>query len=113
MSDQFRQWLTSEMEKRRFSQVELAKATGISQPFISRVLHGERLATADFCVKVALTLDEPPEKLLRLAGILPSNQTEDDTLQELMELARSLPLAKRQEVLRFVRFLYQSEQSEK
>lgn len=108
MSDQFRQWLTSEMDKRRFSQRALARAIGISHPFISRVLSGENQPSVDFCIKVAQTFDEAPEKLLRMAGILPTwPASEDATLQELIELARSLPPEDQKEILEYVRFRYQ------
>lgn len=73
---------------------------------MSRVVTGDMPPSADFCIKVAQALGESPEKLLRLAGILPS-ASEDDTLQELIELARSLPPEDRQQLLDYVRFLYQ------
>lgn len=111
MSDQFRQWLTSEMEKRHYSQGMLAKTIGMSQSFVSRVLSGEKQPGVDFCVKVAQALEEPPEKVLRLAGMLPPSATsDDDTLRELMELARGLSLDQRKELLRYTRYLYQSGQ---
>jgi transcriptional regulator with XRE-family HTH domain len=103
------------MEKRRYSQVELAKTTGMSQSFISRVLHGERLATSDFCVKIALALGEPPDKLLRLAGILPTSPASDDdpTLVELQDLVKNLSLSQRKEALRYLRYLYHSGHEER
>ena len=108
MSNQFREWLASEMEKRRFSQRALAKKTGISQPVVSRVLSGEKAPSVDFCNRVAQALGESPEKLLRLAGILPASPaSEDDTLQELIELARNLPPEDRTELLEYARYRYQ------
>jgi transcriptional regulator with XRE-family HTH domain len=108
MSDQFRQWLTSEMEKRRYSQGALARAIGMSRPFVSRVLSGEKAPSLDFLIKVAQAFGESPEKVLRLAGILPASPaSEGDTLQELMELARSLPPEDQQELLKYARFRYQ------
>ena len=91
MSDQFRQWLTSEMKKRRYSQGALARAIGMSRPFVSRVLSGEKAPSLDFLIKVAQALEVPPEKVLRLASILPTGlASEDSTIQELMDLTRSL-----------------------
>ncbi len=114
MSDQFRQWLTSEMEKHHYSQRAFAKTIGISQPFLSRVLSGEAKPSVDFCIKIAQALGEAPEKVLRLAEILPSAPASEDdpTLAELRDLIENLPPRQRQEALRYLRYLYQSGQVE-
>ncbi|MCL4299477.1 MAG: helix-turn-helix domain-containing protein [Anaerolineae bacterium] len=111
MSDELKAWLSQELERRKWSHTELARQAGLSQAMVSRILSGERNASINFCHKIAAVLGEPPEKILRLAGILPSSPTpeEDPTLTELQDLIRNLPPAKRREVLRYVRFLYQSE----
>ena len=111
MSESLRLWLSQELNQRKWSHNELARQTGFSQAFVSNVLNGERKPSANFCNKVAKALDVAPEMVLRLAGILPPTEpaspTDDATLRELIELSRNLPPDKRQEVLRFVRFLYQ------
>lgn len=108
MSEGLRQWLTEELERRKWSHRELARQTGFSQSFVSKTLAGERNPSVDFCIKIAQTLDETPEKILRLAGILPAAPAADDsTLQELIELARNLPPEDRQELLKYARFRYQ------
>lgn len=108
MGDKLKVWLSAELEKRHWSQRELARQSGISQALIWQVLSGDVPTSADFCIKVAQALDEPPDKLLRLAGILPASPaSEDDTLQELMDLARSLPPEDREELLKYARFRYQ------
>lgn len=114
MSDQFRQWLTSEMEKRRYSQGALARAIGMSRPFITRVLNGERAPSLDFLIKVAQALDVPPEKVLRLAGILPTSPASEDdpTMAEIHDILKNLPPQKRKKALSYLKFLYQSETEE-
>ncbi|MBE7553127.1 MAG: helix-turn-helix transcriptional regulator [Anaerolineales bacterium] len=108
MSDKLRIWLSKELEKRRWSHGELARLSGISRPLISQVLAGDVTPSADFSIKIAQALGEAPEKVLRLAGILPTSPTsEDDTLQELMELAQSLPVEDREELLKYAKFRYQ------
>lgn len=113
MSDSFRQWLISEMEKRRYNQGALAKAIGMSRPFVTRVLNGERAPSVEFCNRVASALGESPEKLLRLAGILPTSPAPDDspTLQEIVELARNLSPEDQSDVLEYIRFRYQRRKS--
>lgn len=105
MSDQFRQWLVEEMKKRRYSQAALARAIGISQPFVSRVLRGQKPVSVDFCQKVAQALGESPEKVLRLAGILPETNEDDPALREINDLAKRMTPAQRVEALRYLRYL--------
>ena len=102
MEDSLGAWLANELDKRKWSHNELGRQADISQPVISRVIAGDRKAGADFCVKVAQTLGEPPEKLLRLAGILPPIPDENDSvLQELAEIIRYLSPSQRREALRY------------
>lgn len=106
MSDALRAWLSEELERRKWSQGNLSRQAGLSRPFVSRVLSGDLGPSVNFCHKVAAALGESPEKVLRLAGIL-ATASEDDTLQELMELARALPPEDRTELLDYARFRYQ------
>lgn len=113
MSDGLKAWLASELDRRGWSNSELARRAGISQAIVSRVLSGDREAGSDFCVKVALALNESPEKLLRLAGILPTPADSDDpTLTEIHNLVDNLPPAKRRDALRYLRFLFQNDKDE-
>lgn len=62
----------------------------------------------DFCLKIASALGESPEKVMRLAGILPSPPaSEDEELEELLDLARGLSPEDRKEILSYIRFRYQ------
>jgi transcriptional regulator with XRE-family HTH domain len=113
MSDAFRDWLTSELDKRHWSQRELARQTRVSQGSISLVLGGAR-PSADACIKIAEAFGESYWKVLTLAGILPLTSTSDDpTLQELMEVAQSLPPEDREELLKFAKFRYQQRKDKK
>ena len=61
-------------------------------------------------------LDESPETVLRLAGILPPapplDPSDNPALQELVELARNLTSEQLKEALRYIRYLYQSNDKE-
>lgn len=105
MSEELRAWLAQELNRRKWSQRELARQAEVSQTFISQVLSGDAPPSVNFCHKIAQALNTPPETVLRLAGILPAPTSEDSTLQELIDLARSLPPAERQQALDFIRFL--------
>lgn len=112
MSEVLKEWLSQELKRRNWSHNELARQAGLSQSTVSSVISGNRNAGADFCVKVASALDVPPEMLLKMAAILPSDSPplDDPTLQELIELAKNLSPNQRRELLRYTRYLYQSGQ---
>ena len=110
-SEAFRKWLTEELDRRKWSHGELSRQSGISRPYISQVLSGDAHASVAFCYKIASTLGEAPEKLLRLAGILPASDN-DPTLAELQDLVKNLPPSQRKEALRYLRFLYQNDKEE-
>jgi transcriptional regulator with XRE-family HTH domain len=108
MTDELRAWLSQELDRRGWSHSELGRRASVSQAAISSTISGDRKADADFCVKVAKTLGEPPDKLLRLGGGLPkASNSEDDTLQEVIELARNLSPEDQKEILEYMRFRYQ------
>jgi transcriptional regulator with XRE-family HTH domain len=115
MSEALRLWLSEELNRRGWSQRELARQIGVSHSFVSKTLSGERSPSANFCNKIAQALDVAPETVLRLAGILPpaspGQPSDDSTLQELVELARNLPPERRQQILEYVRFIYQQDKS--
>ncbi len=68
--------LTSEMAERGWSMRELAKRAGISHSQISNIVNGQANPGADFCLSVAHALNMSPEKIFRLAGILPPSREE-------------------------------------
>jgi transcriptional regulator with XRE-family HTH domain len=109
-SEAFRKWLIEELDRRKWSHGELSRQSGISRPYISQVLSDDARASVSFCHKIAHALGEPPEKVLRLAGILPSSSASEDdpALAELRDLVQNLPPEQRQEALRYLRYLYQT-----
>lgn len=56
--------LRAEVARRKFTQVQLASALGMSQPVVSRLLSGERPLTLDFVAAVARVLDVPISQLI-------------------------------------------------
>jgi transcriptional regulator with XRE-family HTH domain len=111
MSEALRLWLSQELDRRGWSHRELARRGNISHSLVSKTIAGDMPASADFCIKVAQTLEASPEMVLRLAGILPptfpASPSDDKMLQELVELARNLEPEDKQQVLDYIRFLYQ------
>lgn len=111
MSDELRAWISQEKDRRGWSYRELARRAGISQSLVSRTVSGEVPPSADFCIRIAQALGEAPEKVLRLAGILPASDN-DPTLTELQDTVKNLPKKKRKQALDYLRFLLQSDKEE-
>lgn len=109
MSDYLITWLSKELEARGWSYRELARRADISHALVSKILSGDMKASADASIRIANALDESPEKVLRLAAILPSD-FEDSSYQELIDLIKNLTPDKRREALRYIRFLYRSDE---
>lgn len=102
----FSEWLGEEVTRRGLSHSELARRAGLSQVSVSGVISGQRKPGCEFCIKVAQALEISPVLVLVKAGILPPQETGDDTaIQEITELARNLPADQRKQVLDFIRFL--------
>lgn len=71
----FAEWLQKELDKRGWSQTDLArnaKKSGykISRPQITLVLNGDRQASGDVCVAIAQGLNIPREEVFRARGWL-------------------------------------------
>lgn len=95
-------WLNAKMKENNLGNNELARRAGVSPATVSIVLSGQHQPSFDFCVGVARAFNVPPEKVLRLAGLLPSVQDADDpTLQEFMDIARALSPGNRRRLMEY------------
>lgn len=104
--EEFAHWLEYELKKRGWSPSELARRSRLGNSTITRILNRTRNAGPDVCTAIAQALGEPPEKIFRLAGILPPAASEDDpTYTELTDLAHVLTPQERREVIYYINFL--------
>jgi len=97
-TNRFAQWLNGELNKRGWSQSELARRAGISRPSITLVLSEKQAPTYDFCAQIAKPLDMRPEDVFRLAGLLRQTRGDDDeiTYRKVLDLMRELTPEERQ-----------------
>jgi transcriptional regulator with XRE-family HTH domain len=103
--DKFKPWLLQELKNRSWQRVDFAHRAGLSMASLSDVLNGIYRPGPDMCQAIAQALGEPPEKLFRLAGLLPPlPAAEDEQLYEMMETFQRLTAEKRQEVLDYARW---------
>lgn len=114
MDINFVTWLTVEMDKRGWSNSELARRAGITPSNVSMVISGTRQPGWDFCAKIARPLGHSPEHVLRQAGLLPALPAPDGDplLSEILTLAKSLNADERRRLARVAQ-LYLTEQRER
>lgn len=72
MENYLNTWLNEEIERRGWTYSELARRARISTGTLSNIMAGRNRPGLDFCVGISRALDKPPEKVLRLAGLLPA-----------------------------------------
>src|SRR5262245_6720168 len=100
--EKFIPWLLAELEKRSWRPADLAHRAGLSTGSLSNVLSGNRKAGPDICKAIARACNEPPEKVFRLAGLLPPLPgEEDELLNEVTETFKRLSPEMRREVLAY------------
>ncbi|MCB0175797.1 MAG: helix-turn-helix domain-containing protein [Anaerolineae bacterium] len=110
----FSEWLAEEMKNRSYSQGRLAESVGVSQPYISRLLKGDKKPGIELCLKLAEVFDVSVDYVLRVADILPPPifPGNNETTQRIVDIVRQLSPERQQEVLDFVRFKFKQQQSE-
>lgn len=77
-------WLRAELDRRRWSNNELARQAGLSPAGVSQVMNGQQNPGVDFCRGVAKAFNEPPERVFRLAGLLPLRPERDQVANEFL-----------------------------
>lgn len=71
LMETFGAWLQEELNKRKMSQADLSRASGLTTAAVAYLINGRRNAGEDACSKLAHALKLPPETVFRAAGLLP------------------------------------------
>jgi transcriptional regulator with XRE-family HTH domain len=83
-------WLHEELNSRAWSYSELARRAGISQASVSNVLKSKQTPGLEFCKGMAVALDTPLDRVLRMAGHLPPLLPAVEQEREAVRLFRAL-----------------------
>ncbi|WP_322792910.1 helix-turn-helix transcriptional regulator [Bellilinea sp.] len=87
----FSDWLLNEINKRGWSQAELARRAGIPRQIISNYINRQReKPDSDVLVSISRALNLPPETVFRAAGLLPP-VSPDTEYQEQFTTFRNFP----------------------
>jgi transcriptional regulator with XRE-family HTH domain len=87
----FPDWLQSELDKRRWSQADLAYSAGISRAVVNKLLNRKTYPQPDTLQAIARAFKVPVETVYRAAGLLPQ-ETESESFEA--EIVHKLKLIK-------------------
>lgn len=104
MDKMFSDWLSDEMNKKGWSQSELARQASVTRGGISNLINNVRNPGPEILEGVAKALDYPVEFVFRKAGILPPAREEDPTDEELLHLYDQLSEEEQTEIRDWIRF---------
>ena len=86
----FSEWLQAEMDKRGWSQSDLARYADLNRAVINKLLNGKSHPQPPTLEAISRALRIPIEITYRAAGLLPTNPDNDDTLEEAIHVLTSI-----------------------
>jgi transcriptional regulator with XRE-family HTH domain len=98
-------YLEDELQRRSWRPADLARAVGVPDATISHILNGSRRAGPEVCNAIARALGEPPERIFRLAGLLPGLPAPVEEEREAVRILRGLSPDLRAVAMRLLRSL--------
>ncbi|GAB4506916.1 MAG: hypothetical protein Fur0017_31670 [Anaerolineales bacterium] len=105
MDIDFADWLLQEINKRNWSQADLANAAGLHRQVISTYVNRQRIKPdSEVLTSIARALRLPPEVVFRRAGLLPPVSPDTEYQEEFFHLLSQLSPQERQEILDLLRF---------
>jgi len=87
---QFSEWLQMEMDRRGWSQSDLARSADLNRAVINKLLNGKSHPQPATLEAISRALKIPIEVTYRAAGLLPTTPDNDDTLDEAIHVLRSI-----------------------
>ena len=91
----FSEWLQAEMNKRGWSQSDLARAADLNRAVINKLLNGKSRPQPSTLEAISRALKIPVETTYRAAGLLPASQDHDDTIEEAIYVLKNIQNAQR------------------
>jgi transcriptional regulator with XRE-family HTH domain len=91
----FSEWLQTEMNKRGWSQSDLARYADLNRAVINKLLNGKSHPQPPTLEAISRALKIPLETTYRAAGLLPANVESDDATEEALHIFKSIQSAQR------------------
>jgi transcriptional regulator with XRE-family HTH domain len=109
----FSEWLQAEMNKRGWSQSDLARAADLNRAVINKLLNGKSHPQPTTLESISRALKVPIEIIYRAAGLLPANPNNDDAVEEALHVLKSIQSAQRKATaIALLKVLIHEEESE-
>lgn len=91
----FSEWLQAEMDKRGWSQSDLARYADLNRAVINKLLNGKSHAQPTTLEAISRALRIPLETIYRAAGLLPASADNDDAADEAVHIFKSIQSSQR------------------
>ena len=109
----FSEWLQAEMEKRGWSQSDLARSADLNRAVINKLLNGKSHPQPTTLGAISRALKMPIEITYRAAGLLPAAPDADDAIEEAVHVLRNIHSAQRRATaLALLKALFMEEENE-
>lgn len=91
----FSEWLQAEMDKRGWSQSDLARYADLNRAVINKLLNGKSHPQPPTLEAISRALKIPIEITYRAAGLLPTTTENDDAIEEAIHVLKRFQSAQR------------------
>ena len=91
----FSEWLQAEINKRGWSQSDLARSADLNRAVINKLINGKSHPQPGTLESISRALKLPIESAYRAAGLLPVNPDNDETIEEAIHVLKSIQSAQR------------------
>ena len=91
----FSEWLQAEMDKRGWSQSDLARCSDLNRAVINKLLNGKSHPQPTTLEAISRALKIPIEITYRAAGLLPHNTDNDETIEEAIYVLKNIQSSQR------------------
>jgi len=112
-SHKFKDWLLSEMDKRGWSQSDLARSADLNRAVINKLLSGQSMPRPSTLAALARAFKIPIERVFRISGLLPEIPESESLLEEVNYHFRQIRSPQRRATaLMLIKALISEEQQE-
>ncbi len=114
-ASEFPGWVQKELDGRGWKQADLARKTSMNSGYISQIMNGIRSPGVEFCRALARAFNMRDSDVMRVAGLVSSNEPDDQTpsLREMIMRFARLSDDDQESILKMVRALDEMEQADK
>ena len=91
----FSEWLQAEMDKRGWSQSDLARSSELNRAVINKLLNGKSHPQPTTLEAISRALKIPIEITYRAARLLPNNTDNDETIEEAIYVLKNIQSSQR------------------